>query len=384
VKILLVVSSLGGGGTERAAADLSTFLAERHQVAVLPFHDRASYRHGGRLLPSPMTYTPPSGLLSRIARLVKKYRALKEAVELGRPDVMMSLGDGANLVALLCKFTGAAPVPVVVNAQVAPLRNYRGIERLLYLGLMKVLYPRADAIVAISSGIGSELSERFRVPAGRVRVIPNPIDLDEILRKSRDTADLESPGSPMVLTVGRLASQKNHELLLRAFREVRRELGANLVILGEGPLRPRLEELARRLEVHDSVSLLGWRDNPFSFMRSAEVMVLPSEYEGFGNVLVEAMACGCPVVATDCPYGPSEILGGGRYGVLVERGNERALALAIRSLLTDRERAAALGRAGLERARDFALERIGARYESVLEACVASRGGLPARAEAQA
>ncbi|MGH2812800.1 MAG: glycosyltransferase, partial [Actinomycetota bacterium] len=101
-------------------------------------------------------------------------------------------------------------------------------------------------------------------------------------------------------------------------------------------------------------------------------------------VLVEAMACGCPVVATDCPYGPSEILGEGRYGVLVEQGNERALALAIRSLLTDRERAAALGRGGIERARDFALERIGARYESLLEACVASRGGLPARAGAKA
>ena len=213
------------------------------------------------------------------------------------------------------------------------------------------LYPRADEIVAVSAGVADDLARVARIPRSRITVIHNPIVTDELLADARAPVDhpwFADGGPPVVLAAGRLTEQKDYPTLLRAFRHARRARELRLVILGEGEERPRLEALARELDVSGDVDFAGFVANPYAFMARASLFVLSSAWEGFGNVVVEAMACGTPVVSTDCPSGPGEILEGGRYGRLVAVGDDEELAAAMLATLEDpprpellRERAAA-------------------------------------------
>jgi glycosyltransferase involved in cell wall biosynthesis len=175
------------------------------------------------------------------------------------------------------------------------------------------------------------------IPIQKVHVIYNPVVSPELYEKA--DAPLEHPWfrsnqPPVILGVGRHRPQKGFDTLLRAFARVRQETPARLVILGEGPERPNLERLASELGVAADVDMPGFDPNPFRYMRRAGVFVLSSRYEGLPNVLIQALACGCPVVSTDCPSGPSEILDGGRYGALVPVDDVEAMAGAIvRALL---------------------------------------------------
>jgi glycosyltransferase involved in cell wall biosynthesis len=174
------------------------------------------------------------------------------------------------------------------------------------------------------------------------------------------------PGQPpVVLAAGRLHPQKNFSLLLRAFRHVAQARDARLVILGEGSERARLEQVARELGIGRQVLLPGFERNPFRWMARATVFVLPSLYEGFGNVIVEAMAAGCPIVATRCPYGPQEIVEDGVSGRLVPVGQAEPMARAVLSLLQDPALSARLALRGKQRALDFAPAQIAGRYEQL-------------------
>jgi glycosyltransferase involved in cell wall biosynthesis len=192
-------------------------------------------------------------------------------------------------------------------------------------------------------------------------VIYNPVDTDHI--KTLATAPLEhpwfAPGAvPVVLSAGRLTRQKDFPSLLRAFAQVRQSRPARLVILGEGEERTSLETLARELGCRDDIALPGFVPNPYPYMAAAGVFVLSSAWEGFGNVLIEAMALGVPVVSTDCPSGPAEILGRGRYGTLVPVSDVDALARAIATTLDQPPEA----RRSIERASSFSCERIASQY----------------------
>ncbi|MYJ94178.1 MAG: glycosyltransferase, partial [Proteobacteria bacterium] len=166
----------------------------------------------------------------------------------------------------------------------------------------------------------------------------------------------------VVLSVGRLARVKDFPTLLRAIRQVSKNRPVRLIILGEGSWRMRLEKMARKLGVGAIVSLPGWVDNPYAFMSRASVLVLSSKREGLGNVLIEAMACGCPCVSTNCPSGPAEILESGRFGPLVPVGNASALAIAVERVLDCPPRKSML----LERAGDFSFNTSIDHYECIL------------------
>ena len=197
----------------------------------------------------------------------------------------------------------------------------------------------------------------FGLPPESVRVIYNPIDCRQARSDSEQevTEPVFQSGSPVILNVGRLAPQKNQALLIRAFARTRRDVAAKLAFLGQGPLELELRALSERLGVEKDVHFLGWRSNPFKYMRRAQVFALSSDYEGFGNVLVEAMACGCPVISTDCPYGPGEIIENNKDGLLVPVGDGAALTEAIARMLQDRSLREQVGAAGMERAGDFDL-----------------------------
>ncbi len=239
-------------------------------------------------------------------------------------------------------------------------------------GLVGRTYPFADALVAVSVGVADDLAPLAGLPRGRVRTVYNPVVRPEIRRLAAEPAPhrwLSDGGPPVVLGAGRLTEQKDFPTLVSAFAKARRQRPLRLVILGEAQradadrtARAELRGLAERLGVGAEVELPGFVANPYAWMARASLFALSSAWEGFGNVLVEAMACGCPVVSTDCPSGPAEILGGGRYGPLVPVGDPDALAAAmLRTLAAPPEMAELTARAD-----QFSVDHAADSYERLL------------------
>jgi glycosyltransferase involved in cell wall biosynthesis len=238
--------------------------------------------------------------------------------------------------------------------------------------LLARTYPWAEAIIAVSTGVADDLSTLAEIPRERILTIYNPVVTPDLEEKSRALCDHPwfAPGSPPVLlAVGRFTGQKDLPTLLRAFARVRRMRPVRLLLLGEGEERTKLEALVRELGVAADVALPGFVLNPFPYMARAAVLVLSSLHEGLAMVVIEALACGCPVVSTDCPSGPAEILEGGRYGALVPVGDVEAMAKAIHAALDGTHDPELLK----TRAAEFSLERAAERYLAVLCGDRASR-----------
>src|SRR5574337_901245 len=256
-----------------------------------------------------------------------------------QPDVVLSAANHVNDAALWARYITRARTRLVVRASnyLRPPANYtRRDTQLFRPQLAGCFYSWADAIIAVSEGVTDNVARVTGLPRERITTIYNPVVTPELYEKMRAPLDHPwfSPGSPpVVLGVGRLVAQKDFPNLLKAFARVRAMRKARLVILGEGKERPALEVLARKLGVASDVALPGFVLNPFPYMMRASVFVLSSAWEGLPGVLIEAMACGCPVASTDCPSGPAEILDSGAYGPLVPVGDEVALAKAIFSVL---------------------------------------------------
>jgi len=201
----------------------------------------------------------------------------------------------------------------------------------------RLIYPWADGIVAVSQGVADDLAKITRLSSDRIPVIYNPIVLPELFTLAQEPVEhcWFKPGeSPVILGVGRLHPQKDFPTLIRAFAEVRKVQQARLMILGDGPERQSLTNLISELGLAEDVALPGFVQNPYAYMAKASVFVLSSAWEGLGNVLVEAMAIGTPVISTNCESGPEEILAKGKYGALVPVGDSTAIAQAVTSILT--------------------------------------------------
>jgi len=300
------------------------------------------------------------------------------------PDLMLSVGtSGDNVPAILAKRMSGRKFSLVLleqihlSAQIHSLSNL-GIEARLYWKLVQQLvkrfYPHADAIVACSKGVAEDLVQNMKVPHERVHVIYNPTD-PEIEAKAQEPVDhpwFNDSKIPVILSVARLDPQKDLQTLIRAFSLVRKERPARLAILGEGSERAKLETLVKDLGLENDVWMPGFVDNPFKFMKRSAVFVLSSKFEGFGMVIAEALAVGTPVVSTDCPSGPSEILEGGKWGKLVPVGDHEKLAEAILETIEnppDREKLK-------ERGRDFSLDKIGQQYLQLINELLEKRPSM--------
>lgn len=226
-------------------------------------------------------------------------------------------------------------------------------------------YPLADAIICVSSGVADDLVRLGKLDKGKISVIYNPIDIADVIQKANFplSDSYFNENLAVVLAVGRLDKQKDFSTLIYAFAELRKKLSARLLILGEGSERLSLEKLIKELNLEQDVRMPGFVNNPYVYMRHAKVLVLSSRWEGFGNVLVEAMALGTPVVATDCPSGPAEILEGGKLGPLVPVGNYKRLAEAIYHIIESPPSPELLR----QRALEFDLKRIASQYLRIID-----------------
>lgn len=296
------------------------------------------------------------------------FRALHAYLRARRPRVLMAAGHRPNLIAALCKWRLGAAQRVFLsihNALSPGLAELRPLARGMRRLVLRNIYPRADGHICVSAGVAQDFSACSGIPRENLTVIHNPIVTQASLRLAEAGPEHPwlSPGQPpVILGAGRLTAQKDFATLVHAFALLPMDLGCRLVILGEGVERERLTRLSDELGVAGRVDLPGFVSNPMSYMRRARLFVLSSAWEGFGNVLVEAMAVGTPVVATDCPSGPREILQDGALGRLVAPGDHHALADAIRATLAHPPSADSLRR----RAADFRVEVAARHYRDVL------------------
>jgi glycosyltransferase involved in cell wall biosynthesis len=319
-----------------------------------------------------------SGKLRYLPSLVDYFRST-------RPDAVLAATAPFNLIAVFARRIAHLDARVVVSEHNQLSSETIGDRHWRYDCPPAVLHRGraivADAIVAVSDGVAAELTEHAGIPADRITTVYNPVAGAQLLEKAQ--AELNhpwfAPGQPPVLlAAGKLKPQKDIPTLIRAFARVRSHRPARLVILGDarGPGKDAayladLHELPVQLGVADDVRFAGFTGNPFAYMSRAAVFVLSSAWEGFGNVLAEALACGCPVVSTDCPSGPAEILDHGRYGPLVPVGDDAALAAAIcRVLDAPPSRDQLTGRAAL-----FTVERAVDRYVELLFGLDQAYGG---------
>jgi len=360
-KIALFLPSLHVGGAERVLLNLARGFDERG-LAV----DLVVAKSEGEYL----SHVPKGVRVFdlRASRILTSVPALAHYLRRERPAVMLSAIDHANIVALWARKLSAVPSRIVVSVHSTLTRataHEPHVRGRLVPRLAGWFYPWADAVVAVSRGVAEDLAASTGLSAERIKVIYNPVVTPELLKKAQESLDhpwFASGQPPVILAVGRLTAAKDYHTLIGAFALVRAERPVRLMILGEGEERCGLENLVRELKLEENVLLPGHIDNPYNYMAQAAVFALSSAWEGFGNVLVEAMAVGTPVVSTDCPSGPAEILEGGKWGRLVPAGNPAALADAITATIIDRP-----DDAGLDRyLENFGLERISGEYLKVL------------------
>ncbi|HZY45927.1 MAG TPA: glycosyltransferase, partial [Anaerolineae bacterium] len=293
-----------------------------------------------------------------------------------QPDAILSIQRYANIAILQSRLLTRRRVPVIVNEQ-----NRIGFEFQQFGGgrfkraMLKWLYPHANAITVISHGIAQELAQDYSIDPRRVHVIYNPIDLAALQDRSHSAPPhpwLAENDPPTLIAAGRLVPQKGFDLLLHALTRIKAERFVRLIVLGEGPDRSMLEKLRDDLGLRAVVEFPGFQSNIAAFYSRAATFVLASRYEGFGNVLVEAMACGTPVVSFRCPSGPDEIIEHEQSGLLVPPEDVAALSAAIMRVLGDRALADLLRRGGLARAKTFDAPIIAAQYADLIEALCAS------------
>jgi glycosyltransferase involved in cell wall biosynthesis len=287
------------------------------------------------------------------------------------PDILFSVQDHVNVVALLAKHLSRTSTETVISVHTTPrmaLRADPGLKNSILMPLlMRQLYPTAGCVAAISCGAAADLQTITSIPLANIRVIYNPIVDQRMLALSREPVDHPwfSSGIPIVVSVGRLSEEKGYVHLLRAVARVLQQRSMKLVIVGDGEQRQELEDLARQLHIARDVAFLGYQENPYKYMARADVFVLSSLWEGLPTVLVEAMACGAPVVASDCPSGPREIITQDEEGILVPPADPEALAEAILKVLSDRSLRNQMRVAAVSRAQDFRADRIARQYEAL-------------------
>ncbi len=311
------------------------------------------------------SYTP-TALFKLILYFIKEH-----------PDIFVSAFPHINVLVVMAKIISGVQTKVILtdhNHFFLLVRNARSLYRRFFglfilPHLMRIFYPLSDAVICASEGVEESILDVVNVK-DKIKTIYYPVAVDKIYNLSKEPVDhtwFLQGDTPVILGAGRLVNQKDFPTLLRAFHLVVQKMPARLVILGEGKDREELEKLTKELGIDERVAFLGFQKNPFKYMSKASVFVLSSLHEGFGNVIVEAMACGTPVISTDCKSGPGEIIEHEKSGILVSVGDYKSLSETIMKLLSDSSLRQSLSAEGIKRVRYFSLEKNIRQYEDVFQ-----------------
>jgi glycosyltransferase involved in cell wall biosynthesis len=328
--IAVFIPSFGDGGVERMLVNLSGGFASRGVKVDFLVKDRSGPYIP--LLPEGVRIVTTGTTRSReLVRFLEQY--LAEEV----PRVLMS-AKKCDREAIVARRRAGAPTKIFlrIGTTVSRRDENRPLKRFFAFRRMRSLYPQADGLIAVSQGVAEDVAKITGISREAIQVIRNPVVTPQLAVMAGETAAhpwFSDGGPTVILGVGGLRWQKDFATLLKAFARVRREYPCRLMILGTGHLESSLRELARELAIEADFDLPGFVRNPYPYMRQARLFVLSSAWEGSPNVLTEALAVGTPVVATDCPSGPREILDGGRIAPLVKVGDVDGMAAAMLSVL---------------------------------------------------
>jgi glycosyltransferase involved in cell wall biosynthesis len=332
VDVALIAQHLGGGGAERVLLNLAiAFHAQGLKV------DLVLVNATGAFLRQVPTGVGVVDLASTSA--LRSIPSLARYLRRVRPRALLSALGHVNVAAILARRLSGVRCKLVVsihNSISEAIRAQSPKTRILAY-TERLLYPLADACIAVSEGVKRDFVRATGIRDETIKVIYNPVIGPELQKAAMEKVDhdwLRTPIMPTLIAVGRLSPQKDYPSVFQALSLVRRSIPARLIVLGEGEERGALEALRKILDLEDQIDMPGFVANPYAFVARANLLVLPSRYEGLPTVLIEALGVGTPVISTDCPSGPAEILANGRYGTLVPTGDPVALAHAIVRVLS--------------------------------------------------
>jgi glycosyltransferase involved in cell wall biosynthesis len=376
-KVYFVIPALTGGGTERVILHLLRHINRKKIEPHLILYSRK-----GELLSD-----LPSDI--RVVNLKDKktgyglqwlvFIKFTKIIRKERPDIIVSFMWYTNLITLLTKVLGRVNPYVIVSERYAlsPSLEGAGLEFIRRIAI-RFFYPKASKIVVNAQEMRLQLMDMYHIASNRISLIYNPIDIHRIIHLGKEQVHHAwfDEKIPIIIAIGRLVRQKGFSFLIKAIHLIiSKGQSCRLVILGKGGEKEELKSLAIKLGIDDKVEFLGFQQNPYKYLTRSTAFVLSSLYEGFPNVLLEALALGVPSVATSCPTGPDEIITEGENGLLVQPSDEKALADAIKRLLDDAELRRRLGEAGKIRAEDFRVKKIVKQYEEVIDKVCAEFAG---------
>jgi len=386
-KMAILIYSLEGDGAERVVSILLNELKNDYEITLVLMHNRIDYE-----IPKEIEVVlldqgeyQESGVkkLTKLPFLAYSYKEFCKEYEI---EISLSFMNRPNYINLLAKSYGNDPV-CIISERITPSKEYflDSLKDRINRYLIKKLYSKADLILPNSQGIKADLIENFAVPPKIIQVINNPIDIQKI-EKFKDEPCRFPFSSFTFVNIGRLHPQKNQKMLIEAFYHLN-DPHAKLVIIGEGELKEELENLIKDLDIMDRVFLLGRQSNPFAYLSKADTFVLSSDYEGFPNVILEALACDVPVISTDCKSGPREILSSqngthfelqkgveyAKYGMLIPTDDPVSMSEAMGKVIEDEKLRQRYKKMGSLRVKDFQKDKIVSLYKDRIEAVLAKR-----------
>ncbi len=364
IKVLFVIPSLIGGGAERIAVLLLEYLdMERFEPILVTFESIEKYKIQG--CPDLVTISLDKRTKASNATLSL---SLAKVMLKEQPEVTISFMNYANLIASIAKL-------ISFNKTYLIHSDHNNLTELMNMGqygafrklLTRILYKFTNTRVCVSKGVEQDIRDNWGVAQNKYTTIHNPVDFHNIQRLSAEQVSDTwfNEDIPIVIACGRLSAQKNYPMLVEAFTQLSQCVEARLVILGEGELKDDILAIIEKNELKTKVKLLGFVENPFKYLSKSTLFVLSSDSEGFGNVIVEAMACGVPVISTRCPSGPDEIISHMENGLLITVGDAAECANAMQTLLTQQSLRQQLASKGQEKSRDFDITRVVKRYEAI-------------------
>ncbi|OGZ77535.1 MAG: hypothetical protein A3G45_02135 [Candidatus Staskawiczbacteria bacterium RIFCSPLOWO2_12_FULL_37_15] len=368
-KVIFLIPTLSMGGGERVVSDLSLGLPDSIEKIIVLFKNEVFYPYKGKMISLDMSLS--NGFLFKIYYFLKGFFLFKKIVRKENPDYIITFGFPSDLMGIL-----TSPSKTLVGAHSLWSKSHGGI---IEKSIIKLLFNKSKKVICVSKTVAEDLTSNFGIKKEKIKIIYNPVNVEKI----REQADFpiepeygEIFKNPVIITMGRLSIEKNYESLIKSFKEIKNEIKtAKLVILGAGENKEFLEQLIKELGFEDSVYLLGRQDNPFRFLAKAKVFVLASLREGLPCSILEAMACGIPIISTDCKSGPREILAPetdinyqtkdieyAEFGILTPidslPDSEKKLAEAVINVLTDKKLSNNLIEKSKQRAKDFNIKNI--------------------------
>lgn len=349
-KLGIFIYSLGSGGAERVVATLMPFLSLQYEVHLVLMNDTIAYELPQGVSVHFLEHSKPNEMpllkLVKLPILALRYKKLCQNLGIDKQFVLL---NRPNYVALLARLFGLK-TPLIINECTTPSIMYAKNNATCIVNkmLIRVLYPKADLILANSKGNEEDLVRNFGIKRNLCKILYNAVNLDKIKELSSENIEVDEK---FILNVGRLDRGKNHSLLIKAF--AKSECPYKLIILGEGPLQAELLNLISLLKLQDRVSLLGFDSNPYKYMSKCEFFVCASNYEGFSNVLIEALACDCAVLCTEHKSGAKELFGDDEFGLLVRVNDEEAMTQGLQTMSKDEALRQAYKKKAHKRASEF-------------------------------